>query len=199
MTAVRFAAAVVIGTLVGALTSILQKYLDAPWASLVNAASPWLTPAFAVGALQRRPSYAAVAGFATCVFELAGYYVTAAARGYFAGGGHGILLFWTACALVGGPVFGWAGWTWWSGPARTRGLGVAIFAAAYFAEAAIGYGWRLHYTSSAILFAAIGSAAIPALTHRERLTATTLRWLLATLPAGILAELCLGLVYAQSF
>ena len=149
--------------------------------------------------MQRRAAGAAVAGFATCLFELAGYYVTAAARGYFGDGGNGILLFWSACALVGGPVFGWAGRAWRRGPGRTRGLGVAILAAAYLAEAAVVYGWRLHYTSSAVLFAAIGIAAVPVLAYRERIMTSTLRWLLAALPAGILAEAILGLVYGRSF
>ncbi len=160
----------------------------------MNAASPWLTPAFAVGALQRRPPAAALAGLATCLFELAGYYLTAAARG-FGGGGHGILIFWTACAVIGGPVFGYAGRLWRQG----HGLGLAVLSAGFLAEAAIGYGWRLHYTSSAILFAVIGIALIPLLAARDRLTAATLRWLLVALPAGVLAELVLGLVYDQSF
>jgi len=78
----RIAAVLVIGQLVGALTSILQEYLDSPWLSLVNAASPRLAPMFAAGALWARPAVAALAGAATGLLELAGYYLTtAAARG----------------------------------------------------------------------------------------------------------------------
>jgi len=74
-------AVVAAGLLVGAATSVLQKYLNLPWASLVNAASPWLVPMFAAGMLWGRPPAAALAGAATGLLELAGYYLTAAARG----------------------------------------------------------------------------------------------------------------------
>ncbi|MEV5750140.1 DUF6518 family protein [Actinoallomurus sp. NPDC052308] len=196
---VRILAAPAIGIVMGAVTDVLQKYLDLPWNSLVNAASPWLAPAFAVGALQRRLWGAAVAGLATCVFELVGYYVTAAARGYFAGGGHGILLFWGGCAVAGGPVLGMAGRLWWRGPGRLRGLGAAVLAAAFLAEAIVAYGWRLHYTASAVLFAGLGVAVGVLLGLRGRRYVDLARWLLVVLPIGLLAELALGLVYDQSF
>jgi len=193
---VRLGAVVVAGLVMGAVTSVLQKYLNSPWLSLVNAASPWLAPAFAVGVLQRRIGGAALAGLATCVFELAGYYLTSAARG-FGAGGSGILLFWTGCAVVGGPVFGLAGWLWRQD--RVPGLGASVLAASFLAEAAVGYGWRLHYTSSAILFALIGVAVAVLLGLRDRRHPAICRWLLVTVPAGAVAELILGLVYDQSF
>lgn len=198
--AVRVAAVVLVGVLVGTVTNVLQKYLGAPWSSLVNAASPWLAPAFAVGVLQRRAWGATLAGVMTCVFELAGYYVTSAVRGYYASdGGHTILLFWTGCAVVGGPAFGAAGRLWWQASGRLRGLGAAVLGAAFLAEAAVSYGWRLHYTSSVVLFATIGVALLALLGLRERQYAHIGRWLLATLPAGVIAEFALGLVYDQSF
>jgi Family of unknown function (DUF6518) len=196
-TAVRLGVVLALGLVMGAVTSVLQKYLNFPWLSLVNAASPWLAPAFAVGALQRRVGGAAFAGLAACVFELVGYYLTSAARGYFSSGGHGILLFWTGCAVVGGPVFGAAGWLWRQD--RVRGLGASVLAASFLAEAAISYGWRLHYTSSAILFAALGIGAAVLLGLRNGQYAPLCRWLLLTFPAGAVAELLLGLVYARSF
>lgn len=68
--AARIAAVLATGLLAGALTSILQKYLDSPWLSLVNAASPWLAPMFAAGALWARPAVAALAGAAELVLGL---------------------------------------------------------------------------------------------------------------------------------
>jgi hypothetical protein len=198
--AIRVAAVVLVGLVVGAGTEVLQEYLDAPWSSLVNAASPWLAPAFAVGALQRRAWGAALAGVMTCVFELAGYYVTSAVRGYYASaGGHAILLFWTGCAVAGGPVFGAAGRLWWQASGRLRGLGAAVLGAAFLAEAVVSYGLRLHYTSSAVLFATIGVVLLALLGLRERQYAHIGRWLLATFAAGVIAEFALGLVYDQSF
>jgi hypothetical protein len=194
----RVAVVVGLGLVTGAVTSVLQKYLGFPWLSLVNAASPWLAPAFVAGALQRRPGVAAVAGLGTCLFELLGYYLTTAVRGYYASGGHGILLFWTACAVVGGPVFGSAGSLWRQAPARLRGLGTSVLTAAFLAEALVAYAWRLHYWSSAVLFAVVGVVLFAVLGRRERHLPAA-RWLGATLPLGVLAELLLGLVYGRSF
>ena len=191
------AAVLVTGLLVGAATSILQKYLGSPWDSLVNAASPWLVPMFAAGVAWARPAAAALAGAATGMAELAGYYLTAAARGYPAG--QGILVFWAACAVLGGPLFGLAGWAWWRGRAALSGLGAAALPAAFLAEAAVAYAWRLHYWSSAALFAVLGVVVFVLASLHRRQYAAAARWLLAAFPAGVAAELLLGLVYSQTF
>jgi hypothetical protein len=193
----RVAAVAIAGLAVGAATSALQKYLNQPWLSLVNSASPWLAPMFALGALWRRPGAAAAAGLVTGLLELAGYYVTAAARGYPAGGG--ILVFWTACAVAGGPVLGASGWLWWRGSRRLSGLGASVLPASFLAEAAVAYAGRLHYYSSAVLLAVIGIAvlALTGLHGRQHVRAAG--WLLLTFPAGAAAELLLDLIYRQRF
>jgi hypothetical protein len=193
----RVAIVVTVGFGVGALTAVLQTYLDSPWLSLVNAASPWLMFAFVLGALWRRPLDAAVAGIATGLLELVGYYVTANLRGLAAGGS--IVVFWAACAIVGGPVFGTAGWAWWRAPERASASGGAVLPAAFFAEAMISYGLRLHYGSSAILFATLGAVAFVLLGLRRGQHLAIARWLLVTVPVAMLAELILGIVYQQSF
>jgi hypothetical protein len=193
----RWLVVAAVGLGVGIATMVLQTSLDAPWASLVNAASPWLAPAFAVGVMWRRVSAAALAGLITCLLELLGYYATALARGYSASPTE--LWFWGGCAIVGGPVLGAAGWAWWRGPNRLRGLGASVLAAAFIAEAVVAYGWRLHDTSSAILFAAIGVAAVAPLGVHRRQCRRIALWLIAVLPVGIVAELALGLAYRQSF
>lgn len=50
----RMVAVIACGVGVGIPTSLLQPELSAPWFSLANAASPWLTPMFFLGALWRR-------------------------------------------------------------------------------------------------------------------------------------------------
>lgn len=195
--AARLAAVLVTGLLAGAVTSILQKYLGSPWDSLVNAASPWLAAMFAAGAAWMRPAAAAAAGVATGLLELAGYYLTAAARGYPAG--NGILMFWAACAVLGGPLFGAAGWAWWRGPARVSGLGTAALPAAFAAEAVVAYAWRLHYWSSAILFTVVAAAVFALAGWHRRQFVPAARWLPAVLAAGVAAELLLGLIYSQAF
>jgi hypothetical protein len=193
----RFVFVLAVGLGVGAVTSLLQGQTGAPWDSLVNAASPWLAPAFIVGAFWPLPSGAALAGLATCLLELVGYYVTANARGFASS--HSELLFWGVCAVVGGPVFGAAGWVWWRGPWRLRGLGAAVLVAAFIAEAFVSYGWRLHYGSSVILFAVTGLVAGVLLGIHRHQHVRIAMWLAAALPVGIVAELMLGLVYRQSF
>jgi len=187
----------VTGLAVGAVTSVLQRYLNQPWLSLVNSASPWLAPMFGLGALWRRPITAAVAGLGTGLAELAGYYLTAAARGHPAGGG--ILVFWAACAVVGGPVFGAAGWLWWRHSGRLGRLGASALPAAFLAEAAVVYAWSLRYYSSAVLLAVIGVALLAVAGLRGNGPARAAAWLLVTFPAGVAAELVLHLAYSQRF
>jgi hypothetical protein len=193
--AVRVVAVAVTGLAVGAATSVLQKYLNQPWLSLVNSASPWLAPMFALGPLWRRPAPAAAAGLVTGLLELAGYYLTAAARGYPAGGG--ILAFWAACAVVGGPLLGASGWLWWRGPPRLGSLGASVLPAAFLAEAAVAYAWRLHYYSSAALLAIIGIVVLGLTGRRGRQHLRAAAWLLVTFPAGAVAEVLLDLIYRQ--
>jgi hypothetical protein len=195
--AVRLTVALVLGLGVGALTSVLQAHLDTPWLSLVNSASPWLVPAFVVGTMQRRLPGAAVAGLVTVLLELIGYTITAHARGFSSS--HSLLVFWGVCAVVGGPVFGAAGNSWWRHRRTRAALGAAVMAAAFLAEGAIGYGWRLGYTSSAVLFCVIGSVIAVLLGQRHHQLFRTLRWLPATFVVGAIGELLLGLIYKQSF
>jgi Family of unknown function (DUF6518) len=194
----RVAMVVVVGLGVGAITSVLQGHVGFPWLSLVDAASPWLTPMFVLGVLWRRSSAGAVAGLATGLCELVGYYATAAGRGYAPGGA--IVVFWAICAAVGGPIFGWAGWASWHRSGWSGSLGASVLPAAFFAEAVVVYAVRLGYWSSAILFASIGVVATVLLgLARPRHHGRLVKWLLLSFPLGVVAELILGLVYNQSF
>jgi uncharacterized protein DUF6518 len=184
-----------VGLAVGAATSVLQAYASPPWLSLVNSASPWLAGMFVTGPLWRRPWPAAAGGTATGLLELVGYYVTAAARGYPAG--TSILLFWGACAVIGGPLAGLAGWAWWRGPLGA--LGGSFLPGAFLAEAAVTYAWRLHYLSSALLFVVTGAAVFALAGLRGRRHGRMAVWLPVVFAAGVAAELVLGLVYSQSF
>jgi len=191
------ALAVLVGVVVGVATDLLQAHLNAPWLGLVNAASPWLAPAFAVGVAARRYWHAAVAGLLTCVVELLAYDMTAHLRGVAVSSG--ITAFWALCGVIGGPTFGVAGRLWRAARGPLRGLGLALLASAFLGEAAIAYALFLHYYSSAALFAAIGLALIATLGARGRQHVRTGVWLLVTLPAAVVGELLLHLVYSQTF
>jgi hypothetical protein len=193
----RVTVVVLAGLAVGAATSFGQAHLNSPWLALVNSASPWLVPSFAVGALERRPLPAAVAGLVTCLLEVVGYYVTTSLRGF--SGSVGFEVFWSACALLGGPVFGVAGCLWRSGSERLRGLGAAVIPAAFAAEGLIGYGLDLHYTSSAALLVVLGVAFAVILGLPGRRLPGLARWIVPVLAVGVAAELLLGLLYNQTF
>jgi hypothetical protein len=194
---IRTAAIVVVGLGVGIATSLLQPELRAPWLSLAKSAGPWLTPMFFLGALCRRPWAAAVVAGTTGLLELLGFFATAAVRGDAAE--HGLVLFWAACALLGGPIFGVAGWMWWRRPRGLSALGGALLPATFFAEAAVTYGWRLHYLPSAILFVAVGMGVLLFLGLRGWQHGRIALWLLVAFPAGVVAELLVGMAYSQAF
>jgi hypothetical protein len=195
---VRVVAVVVIGLGIGVLTAILQRYLQFPWLSLVNSSSPWLTPMFVLGGTWRRPQAAALSGLVIGLLELAGYYITAGARGY-PSGGEPILLFWGACAIIGGPVFGLAGWAWWRQTGRLRSLGAAALPAAFLSEAVVVYGFRLHYESSMILFGVIAVVASALLGLHDRQHVHLVTWLIVVFPAGAIAEVIIGVIYSQAY
>jgi hypothetical protein len=160
------AAAVVIGVVVGSATSFAQARLNLPWLALANSASPWLLGGFVAGALQTRRTAAVVAGLGTCVLEVVGYYVTAAARGYPVNRGE--IVFWVVCAVFGGPLFGWAGWAWWRAADRLSPLGAGLAPATFLAEAIGTYELRLHYQSTVVLYVAIGLALLAVVTLSSR-------------------------------
>ncbi len=148
---------------------------------------------FFVGSRMTTERRAAAAGLVVCVLQLLGYSVMSELRGFSYGGG--IVVFWIACAFVGGPVFGVAGRLWRTRTNGLRGLGAAILAAAFLAEGAWVYLHELRAYDTAALWIAIG--ALVALTMTGGLRG--LRWLAVTVPAALAGEVLLTGIYAQSF
>lgn len=194
------ALAVVVGAGWGAVTSGLQTVLPAPWSALANSVTPWVLPSFLVGAAARRWQVALLAGVVVCLGEVAGYYLLSTVRGFGVGAGEVVL--WSATAVVGGPLFGVAGWLWRRGPLtrwRWPALGAALVAAAFLAEAAA-YQHYLDYTGQAVLFAVLGvvvlllgagaSGPLGGRSVRWGVSAAA-AWLLVALPAGLLGEVVL--------
>jgi hypothetical protein len=77
---------------------------------------------------------AAVAGTVTLLLAVVGYYAAAG----FAGAGVSIsaVMIWGGTAVVGGPVFGAAGWAWRQGDGRWPAIAAALLGAVYLAEGA---------------------------------------------------------------
>ena len=178
------------GLAVGVLTSLAQTVLDGPWNSLANAVSPWLTTAFVVGALQTRARTAIWVGLAATLLQVVGYYATSDLRGF--GVSTTYVTIWSICAIVGGPLFGAAGRSWWH--ARPAGLGAALLVAAYASEAIVGFQLRLDYTANAVLFGAIALLLAAGLGAHRRQYGAVAGWLLPALAAGATGQLALGLV-----
>lgn len=161
----------------------MQPHLSPPWNSLVNSASPWLLGGFAAGALAARRRLAATAGLSACAVMVAAYYVTAAVIAMPVARDLGV--FWLACAVVGGPVSGLAGWAWRHGTGRVRAYGAAFPSGTFIAEAVGAYGFRLHYQPAAALFVLIGAALLCLLIRRVPLTGF-LAWTVVFVVAGAL-------------
>jgi hypothetical protein len=176
-------AGLALGAAIGVGTSFAQADLSGPWASLANAASPWLLGAFVAGALSRSRSSAVTAGLLACLAEVIGYYLATALRGFAVADSE--IAFWTACALIGGPLFGWAGWAWRRAPNRLRPVGAAFLPSVFLAEAVGTYAIRLHYAGDAILFAAIGGLLLVAISRGGRLR-PVLAWTVLLVAFGVL-------------
>jgi hypothetical protein len=180
----RLGAGLAIGAVIGVATSFAQARLPMPWDALANSASPWLAGGFAAGALQSRRGTAVAAGLSACVIEVLGYYATSMARGFPASLAY--IVFWAVCALVGGPLFGLAGWAWRRETGRPRVIGAAFLPGTFIAEGIGTYLLRVHYTSNAVLYLVIGAALLVVVARPVR-RLDLLAWTGAVTVAGVIA------------
>jgi len=186
----RLVAASVVGLLVGAATSGAQTVLGGTsFAGLANAVSPWVVAPFLVGSTGRGRFSAPVLGLITCVGEVAGYYLTAAARGF--GVNPSMVALWVVAGVVGGLVFGLAGRSWRAASGRERGLGAALLIAAWWCEAIVTYGIHLGYFDDAVVFAVVGAALGFGLGRHARQHVAIAAWLVPALALGVGGELAL--------
>ncbi len=168
--------ALLAGVVVGGLTSFAQTVLGgSALAGLGNAVSPWLVLPFVIGALARRDRHAAVVGLLACVGEVAGYYLVAHLRGF--GVSSAFLLTWAVAAVIGGPLFGWAGRAWRSASGRLRGVGPALLVGCWVSEAVVTYLVVLHYGGDAAVFGGVAVVLATVLGVVGRQLRSLLTWL----------------------
>ena len=180
--------AVGVGLAWGAATSGLQTLL--PSSGLANAVGPWVAAAFVVGALSRRPWVAVTAGVLACLGEVGGYYATSAVRGF--GINPSMVALWAGTAVVGGPVFGAAGWCWRRARSpRWAALGAALLGGVFLAEGVVQYGVVLRYPGNTAVFCAVGAllvvvlgATAPAARGRGPGVGAAAVWLVVVLALG---------------
>ncbi len=128
----RVTVTIVAGLTVGVLTAVGQRELHGVLEPFVNSVSAWLVVPFLLGALMQTRRGAGAAGFVAAMLELLGFYVTARLRGFPES--TEVIVFWTACGVVGGPLFGIAAHLEWRGRRCWRGIGLAALAGVFFAE-----------------------------------------------------------------
>jgi hypothetical protein len=187
-------AAIVAGLSFGALSAIGRAHLDGTLDAFVNSTSTWLVAPFLVGSLAATRRGAAAAGFGTCVAQLVGYYVVADLRG--GGTAASLVAFWTACGVVGGPLFGMAGRLWRTSAPRHRGLGVAVLAGVFVAEGLYAYWHQQRDYVTGALWIGIG-AALAVVSSGARVS--QLRWLGLTVSLGVAGEVVLTAALRRFF
>jgi hypothetical protein len=162
----RVGLVVVVGLATGVLSQFAQDLLPGEWSQLGNAISPWLLVAFLLGSRMPDARWAVGAGVGALALAVVGFYATTTLR-FGIGGGTSSLLFWGTGALVGGTVFGLAGYTWWTSPVhRHRALALGLLAAVFIGEGL--YHWlTLGEPTVAAAFAIVG-AAVPGVLGRSR-------------------------------
>lgn len=123
-----------VGLATGALTLVGQALLDGDWQRIANSGAIWLAVAFGIGTVMVSDGEAAVAGIATLLLALLGYQLAAWAA-HVSLGASGALI-WSGTAVVGGPVYGFAGRRWRADGGRARILAIALLGAVFIAEGA---------------------------------------------------------------
>ncbi|TDD81952.1 hypothetical protein E1202_28155 [Saccharopolyspora karakumensis] len=128
--------AVVCGLIAGGITAIAQGMPPAWLSSLANSSGSWTLPAFLLALPAPTAVSGAACGSGALLSMLTGYVLTDLLRGYPAS--TGLMVFWSAAALIAGPLLG-VGAQWLRRRAGTRAaLGLSALCGVLIGEA--GYG-----------------------------------------------------------
>ncbi|WP_240040977.1 DUF6518 family protein [Paenibacillus ginsengarvi] len=122
-----------VGIVVGILTVLGQEVLPGNWGSLANSGTAWLIPAFFVGGLGPSKLKAAVASILTLCGMVTGYYGYAMTIQDVA---HSVfyILVWAGAAILGGLIFGIAGFLWGQDQGSKHKYGSALIGGVFITE-----------------------------------------------------------------
>lgn len=187
----RVTITIVAGLMVGVLTALGQRQLHGLLEPFVNSASAWLVLPFLLGALMRTPQGGGAAGFVAAMLQLVGYYVTARLRGFPESAQ--LIAFWTACGVVGGPLFGIAAHLEWHGRQWGRGVGLGALAATFFAEGVWTYIEQQHRWGLGGIWVGV-AIGLALLIPRGR----ALRWLALLLPLSLAGQIAFYGIYSNA-
>jgi uncharacterized protein DUF6518 len=122
-----------IGIANGLLTLLAFGTLGAGWNTLGNSGAVWLLVAFAVGALMPTTGLAIAGATASLVGSVVWFYMAAH---YLVGmpvSSAGIAI-WLLASVLGGPLYGLAGYWWRIGPGVRHVVGLALVGGVFVAE-----------------------------------------------------------------
>lgn len=142
------ALAVLVGLAAGATTAIAQGMLPAATAPLANSSGSWSLLAFLLALTAPTGASGAVCGFASLASMLAGYVLTDELRGYPSS--TGLVVFWTAAALLAGPLLGLGAQWLRRRPGTRAALGLSVLCGVLLGEA--GYGLLVIAETTAPLY-----------------------------------------------
>ncbi|HWL12931.1 MAG TPA: DUF6518 family protein [Ureibacillus sp.] len=122
-----------VGIIVGVLTVLGQGVLPGNWGTIANSGSVWLIPAFLVGGLGASKLKSAAASILALCGMVIGYY------GYsmiIQDVPHSIfyILVWTGAAILGGLIFGIAGYLWGQEQGSKHKYGSALIGGVFITE-----------------------------------------------------------------
>jgi hypothetical protein len=187
----RVTVSIVAGLAVGVLTAIGQRELHGLLEPFVNSVSAWLVVPFLLGALMQTRRGAGAAGLVAAMLELVGFYVTVRLRGFPESSE--MILFWTTCGVIGGPLFGIAAHLEWHGRRWWRGVGLGALAGAFFAEGVWTYIEQQHRWGLGGVWVAVALGLV-LLIPRGR----ALRWLCLLLPLSLAGQIAFYGIYVNA-
>jgi hypothetical protein len=123
---------VLAGLALGVLTLFGQGILPGSWNHFANSGAMWLLGAFLIGAIMPGFRWASAAGVVVLLGALIGYSLAAKALDFVYPLFY--VAFWGGVSVVGGPVFGAAGYAWRSGSTVGRVIGLSLLGAVFAAE-----------------------------------------------------------------
>lgn len=187
------AVSAVAGFAIGVLTSFGQGFLPGTLSSVANSAGSWSLAAFglALALADRRPARGAVIGAIALAAMLAGYVAASAVRGIPSSAF--TILFWTAAAVVVGPVVGVGGAWVRSGEPRRAAVGIAPIAGILIGEGVYGLTTIADTTSSVYWTISLVVGAALVLASAGRLRAP--RWIALAAVATVVVAVAFYAVY----
>lgn len=124
----------VLGILIGILTVLGQAYLNGNFNSIANSGTVWLLPAFFISSVNNKMRNSIFAGTASLFGMVIGYYGFEAIRNQhsFSVGYH--MIIWLFCAVIGGIIFGAAGYLWRHKEQKFHSLGSALLSGIFLVD-----------------------------------------------------------------